>query len=416
MSSTFPQLPRSFYDETDALRRIRDAANAQRVAPDAVLGAILCRVAASVNPSIMLDLATPAGLNFITVLIGESGDGKTKANRVACRLLPKVCERDGLPIGSGEGLIEAYMETFTDPETKRKLKRQKHERACFYYDEGESLLRHRQRQDSTIESTLRSAWSGSAIGTTNADPERTRLLEDDSYTFALVMGLQPTFAAQFLRDDSAGTPQRFLFVSAVDAYMPDSVAPWKGVLDFKPRELTGPIHVDPEIIRIMDSNTVKRNKRIGVFDRLDSHRDLMTLKVAALLAILDGVDGVDLEHWHRAVLIYENSKNIRADLLNRADIAKRDQLDKRADEYSHTDARKEANRHDRDLARLVNVVGNYCQRYGVNTRARVLNAIATRDRGKISDAAIIDAAIKAGLIVETKPNHYGPRLASLKVS
>ena len=411
MSSTFPQLSQSFYDETPALRRIRDAANSRRVAPDAVLGAILCRVAASTSPSVLLDIPTRSGLNFITALIGESGDGKSKANRVACELLPDVCELDGLPIGSGEGLIDVYMETFIDPETKQKTKRQGHECAYFYFDEGEMLLRHRQRQDTTIEQTLRSAWSGSTIGTTNADAQNRRLLKNDSYRFALVMGLQPTYAAQLLLDDSGGTPQRFLFVSAVDAYMPESVTSWKGPLDFKPRELTEPIHVDREIIRLIDSNVVKRHKRIIVPDPLDTHRDLMTLKVAALLAVLDGVASVDLERFNRAVIVYDNSRTLRLDLLDRAKIDKRARLDERADEYSIQDARKEENKRDRELARIINVVGNYCQKHGETVKGKLLNALG-RDRRTFPDDEVLDKAIKAGLIIETKPNYYGPRRAS----
>ena len=411
MSSTFPQLSQSFYDETPALRRIRDAANSRRVAPDAVLGAILCRVAASTSPSVLLDIPTRSGLNFITALIGESGDGKSKANRVACELLPDVCELDGLPIGSGEGLIDVYMETFTDPETKQKTKRQGHECAYFYFDEGEMLLRHRQRQDTTIEQTLRSAWSGSTIGTTNADAQNRRLLKNDSYRFALVMGLQPTYAAQLLLDDSGGTPQRFLFVSAVDAYMPDSVASWRGVLDFKPRELTGLIPVDREIIRLMDSNVVKRHKRIIVPDPLDTHRDLMTLKVAALLAILDGVEGVDLERFNRAVIVYDNSRTLRLDLLDRAKIDKRTRLDERADDNSTQDARREENRRDRDIARLVDQIGKMLVNNGPLPLPQIKNRLG-RDRDKFPIEDLIDAAIRANLIVRLENNRYGPRRAS----
>jgi len=368
-------------------------------------------VASSTPPSVLLDLPTPSGLNFITALIGESGDGKSKANRVACELLPNVCELDGLPIGSGEGLVDVYLETFIDPDSKRKLKRQKYESAYFYFDEGEILLRHRQRQDSTIEQNLRSAWSGGTIGTTNADSEKRRLLTNDSYRLALVMGLQPTYAAQLLLDDSGGTPQRFLFVSAIDAYMPDSVASWNGTLDFKPRKGTERIPVDREIIRQMDSNVVKRHRRIIVPDPLDTHRDLMTLKVAAFLAILDGAEGVDLEQWNRAVLVNDNSRNIRVDLLSRAQIDKRDRLDKRVDEYAYADAKKEENRRDRDLARLVDGIGRMLVNNGPLTMPIIKSRLG-RDRDKFPIEDLIDAAIKANRIVRLENNKYGSRQTS----
>ena len=94
MSAQFPQLATAWYDESLARRHIRDAAHARRVAPDALLGAVLARTAASIPPNVMLDLPLRSGLNFFTALIGESGDGKSKANRVACELLPDVCEND----------------------------------------------------------------------------------------------------------------------------------------------------------------------------------------------------------------------------------------------------------------------------------------------------------------------------------
>lgn len=415
MSAAFPQLPPDFYDESDALTRIRDAANARRVAPDAVLGAILCRVAASINPSIMLDLPTPSGLNFITALIGEAGDGKSKANRVACDLLPKVCELDELPIGSGEGLVDVYMESVDEVvegrSKPRRVKRQAHECAYFYFDEGEMLLRHRNRQDSTIEQNIRNAWTGGPIGTTNADPEKRRLLANNSYRFALVMGLQPIYAAELIAENAGGTPQRFLFMSAVDANMPDYCPSWRGPLILKPRELVGPIPVDREIVRLIDSIVVKRHRRIIIPDPLDTHRELLTLRVAALLAILDGVEGVDLERWNRAIIVYENSKNVRVELQSRAQIERRDRLDERADEYSYTDARKEANRQERDFVRLVDGIGRMLVNNGPLPLPQIKSRLG-RDRDKFPIEDLIDAAIEARLIIHLEKKTYGPRQAS----
>lgn len=412
MSATFPQLATAWYDESLARRHIRDAAHARRVAPDALLGAVLARTAASIPPNVMLDLPLRSGLNFFTALIGESGDGKSKANRVACELLPDVCENDELPIGSGEGLIDVYMELvdeITDGSSKpRRVKRQRHDRAYFYFDEGEILLRHKKRQDTTIEQNLRTAWVGGPIGTTNADSEKRRRLEANSYRLALTMGLQPMYAGQLLVDHEGGTPQRFLYVSAVDAYMPETRLTWRGTLDL-PTGYPLLISVDPQIIRLIDENTVRHNRGTKRRDQLDTHADLMTVKMAALIAHLDGVHHVSLDYWNSANLVYDNSRQLRQTLQQRAKIEKRAHLDERLTDKTYADEVTEAARQKRDLHRIIAVMGRAVIKRGPLPEPMLLSALG-RDRHKIPDDELIEAAVREGLIVKVndKPIEYGP--------
>jgi hypothetical protein len=73
----FPQLPASFYDSTPYLRHIRQAAHYYRVAPDAVLVATLCRIAAATPPTTYIDTPEPTPLNLIGALIAAPGNGKS---------------------------------------------------------------------------------------------------------------------------------------------------------------------------------------------------------------------------------------------------------------------------------------------------------------------------------------------------
>lgn len=412
MSRIFPQLPRRFYDESPTLRHVRDAANARRVAPDAVLVAVLARVAASTPSSVTIDLPMPTGLNFIGAIIGEAGDGKSKANRSACDLLPDIgTPLDDLPVGSGEGLIDVYMENVTvagDGGGSRKEKRQVHDSAYFYYDEGELLLKLGKKDNgSIILQTLRSAWSGSTIGTTNANPDLRRILRAGSYRFALTVGFQPVYAAELLNDHCGGTPQRFLFASAVDGNMPTVAPPWPGLLTIERVTMATRIHVDPLVVRLMDDNIVARHHRRRIPNVLETHRDLITVRVAALLSIMDNCPGVSLDYWNRAVLIADNSCRLVEDLNERAQILRRESLDSKIADRAYTENSLEENRRDRDLRRMVGVLGNAIDKRGEMSRGQLLNLLG-RDRHKIPDDDLIVATLTAGRLIEVKPNRFGP--------
>jgi hypothetical protein len=106
----FPQLPSSFYDQSDFLRHVRQAAHSLRVAPDAVLGATLARIATATPPTTYIDTPEPTTLNLIVGLIAPSGDGKSRAQSTARRLLPDLGlgVNDSLPLGTGEGFVDSY--------------------------------------------------------------------------------------------------------------------------------------------------------------------------------------------------------------------------------------------------------------------------------------------------------------------
>ena len=335
-------LPQSFWESRPRLRHIRQAAHNRGRSADAVLGNILARVAAYTPHSFVLPaiVGDYASLNMIVGIVGPSGTGKSTAISLAQRIVqPKhrtpLGRLDNAPLGSGEGTIEAYFEMVTeegDDGKKRTEKQQTAFSALFVSDEIDQLAQQAGRSGATLMPTLRSAWSGGLLGQTNATGERNRRLNGHCYRFALVVGVQPEKAAGLLDDAAGGTPQRFAWFNATDATIPepDDRPDWPGeiawsnphVIDHLETTLlagrrAGVIDVAPEIAKEIAWNdhqrqVGERNTGIG-----DSHRDLIRVKIAALLALLEERTNIDADDWELAEQVTDVSANIMASMTAR---------------------------------------------------------------------------------------------------
>jgi hypothetical protein len=366
-------MPESFWQSRPVLAHIRDAARAASTSPDAVLGDVLARLASMVSPELRFHtgIGTPASLNLITALVGSSGTGKSSANDVARELLPAPALlhqqddfRDGLPLGSGEGLVEAYMgfrqqetgEVYKsgsrngEPKTEQ-VRVQVRQRVFFYQDEGAGLSKMLERAGATIGTILRSAWGGGLVGQANARTETTRVLHPGTYSLGLVIGYQLGAAQALLSPENVdgGTPQRFLFVSAVDPDAPDDAPEHPGPLDTeamlcqptgddqlaaapggKPR--TGVI-LFPEPVR-----AELRSRRLAGLrgerddeNPLDAQGPVLRGKVAALLALLDGRGQVTEEDWRLSAVVWETSRAIRDRLVEHGREERQREADARDD-------------------------------------------------------------------------------------
>lgn len=334
---TFPYLPLSFYDRSDALRRIRKAAFARMVAPDALLAVSLCRVAASVPPGITLPAPFPGTVDFVAAIVGAPGTGKSLTFDAASDLIPDVGTLlDGVPIGSGEGIAAAYV---GKPDTETNTNPIVNTSALFYVDEGESLLNVARREGSTTMATIRSAWAGRDIGAMNATVERRRVVKAKTYRFAMAVGLQPTFAATLLDGAKAGDPQRFLFASVTNPELDDAthVFPEPIALGLTGTKSVGKFTVDPVIVQSIRARRLRVSRGVEKPDPLDTHNGLLTMKTAALLSILEGDDdlAVSVDLWNAATMIVENSRNVRTYLADLARVDREEQLTERAKNDAH---------------------------------------------------------------------------------
>ncbi len=343
-----PYLPDRFWTTRERLALIRQAARYHQVGPDIVLLAILCRLSAMVSHQLHFDLGRGRGcLNLFGGAVGGTGLGKTLANHVAQDLLLRPhylsvgdqADRrrflDGIGVGTGEGLVEAFMgmvevetgEIHTrttkttragDPKTERVRAQVRHN-AYFFLDEGETLAKLMERSGATIGPVLRSAWVGTALGQQLADGERTRFIERFTYSLGMVVGYQPETVQSLLADGAAGTPQRFLWMSGYDLELPDGdfdeVKPFRLPIEHPDGSPITGLITGPEWLRVELRAARGRHLRAeAVVDPLDSHETIMRCKLAALLALVDERMRVNEEDWALASLLWDTSCAIRDQL------------------------------------------------------------------------------------------------------
>jgi hypothetical protein len=309
-------LPRAFWDARPELSAIRQAAWARRTPADSVLGAVLARTAWLVDPAVTLPsiIGARGTLDLCVALIGRSGAGKSASLDVAADMLPHRARPGYVSrgLGSGEGLIDAYLGKvdIVDAEGKKRVeRRQVNRHGLFTLDEGAAFRELGSRQGSTLWPTIRSAWSGSQLGQANANEDRNRHLDARSYRFAMVAGFQPEYAAAMLADLAGGTPQRFLWLSALDPDLPDDPPDWPelGEPEFAIQNMT----VDRQIEAEVAARHLARSRGYSTEAPIDSHRDLLRLKVAGLLTLIDGRVDVGGEDWHLAGIILNVSDAVR---------------------------------------------------------------------------------------------------------
>ena len=386
-----PTLSPEFYAYSPALEKIREEAQALRCPPDAVLGAVLCRLAALVPVSTTVNGDSP---NYFVALVGGSGSGKTTSVGVARKLIPEIgTDLDGLPVSSGEGLVQAYLR---QEKVDGKLEqRQVHTAGFFYVDEGQQLLAQSERQGSTTLSTLRLMWAGEVAGTTGARAETTRRLQAGSYRVSLLVGLQPDFASTLLADDHAGTPQRFLWLACRDPEPPDNPGRPKGALPM-PHTISGQIRLSQTVERTIDSVRLEVLRNGGHNDPLASQESVLRLRTGYLLALLNGrPEELDGEDWLAGLELVEHSRKVAHALKQMAQQKRRERhLEADAEIVERIQNRNEMKR-EKDLDRIARNVSEKVQdgpRRGPDLR----RDIAYRDRELFDDA--VHHACKVGLL------------------
>lgn len=292
-------LPDDFWTARPSLAHIRQAAHARSRSADAVLVHTLGRVAALIHPTVRLPAIVGgiASLNYLGAVVGASGTGKSSAGLVARNLVP-IDRKDvvaDIPLGSGEGLVEMYFEKIAEPGPDGKtriVKRHTKSAVHLTVDEGQVIGEMGNRKGSVLLPILRTAWSGDTLGQTNASEDTRRQLAAHSYRLAVVAGFQPEHAGPLIADAAGGTPQRFLFAVATDPNLTADRPAWPGTLELPTAIDHGrhgvDIDVHPDIARRIIDRDLAVNRGDITIDPLDAHRELLTLKVAAILAWIDG--------------------------------------------------------------------------------------------------------------------------------
>lgn len=318
-------LPEAFW-QTPALGAIRRWAVRALVAPEAVAVAVLLEVLAHISPRVILPaiIGGPVSLNLYANLIAPSGIGKSSSAATARRFL-SVQSPDVIPkraqLGTGQGIVEAYLKSLG----RGKGKIQAEDSVLFTMDEGAALHQLAGTKDSVLLPTLRAAWNGAELGQANAGEDTRRHLDGHSYRLGLLVNFTPAAATRLLGGVDYGTPQRWLWIRAqpfgVEA--PPLVGPTLPQLKWKPPPDPGSSHrqeilLPPEVIDEIRTEHFERCNG-KAFDPFDSHSNLLRLKVAAALLLLDDTREeryrLELGDWERAGLVIEHSNAVRAALL-----------------------------------------------------------------------------------------------------
>jgi hypothetical protein len=429
-------LPEEFWSARDSFKHIRQAAHAQARSGDVVLYTVLARLSGMIDHRIKMrtGIMGRGSLNLYAALVGAPGAGKSSGASGARALMPAANAdfRDGIPIGSGEGIAEIFMGTVdegtgefhkagplkNDP-IMIKVRKQVRHNAYFYVDEGERLTQLSGRQGSTLSETLRSAAMGETLGQTNATEDRNRYVAPGSYSLGLVISYQPTTVTQLLADGHTGTPQRFFWVWAEDPSIPFNAPEDPGPLTTNPLVEKADCDIDiqfPASIRDQIRNErVRRAQGELEVPELDGHHLFMTSKMAALLALLEGRFEVDETDWKLAEMAWGSSCAVRDSLVRRAKREAEAAKDREAKERIHLEV--SAHRAKQSLGmnemRVAGAVARYVADAGPGGLKfnGIKMKMASRDRHLIEEA--INLALAAGWVVEDGDRYcVGPEYAS----
>ncbi len=333
-----PTLPDELWDARRVLGHVRTAARARLVAPDALLGATLARVCVSVDWRIVLPpiVGRQGSLNLSVALAGRSGTGKGSVADESAALLGRRAvsvehPAGEAPAGSGEGIIKSFFDLVADPDSDKKNPPKVWQLArramLLRIDEGELLRALGQRSGQTTDQVLRQAWSGEALGGSYVGESGQRSLDAHGYRLAVLLAVQPE-VGQFLLDGAAGgTPQRLLWLAGgADPGAPNNPPEHPGRLaldlpsfatlahrvteDYRGHRLAT-MGVHGEIAAELRAAQLAVLRGTVEVDPLDTHAGLGRLKVAGLLALLDGRADIDVEDWKLAGLVADTSRAVR---------------------------------------------------------------------------------------------------------
>lgn len=305
----------AFWAARPLLTHVFNFARARRVSPWALLGVELARAVATMPPAVVLPpiVAGYGSLNLFVGIVGPSGAGKGGAERTAVEAITMPYTTTAT-VGSGEGLLHTYVKRKRDGSQDTITSN-----AMFSVPEVDTLAAVAARQGATLLPELRRAWSGEALGFAYADPTKRLRLEPHAYRLAMLVGIQPGRARVLLGDVDGGTPQRFLWMPAVDRFAPDDVPALPTPLRWNPpdvRKMTrtpygelGLIEVCDLACKIIDAAATARLRSEA--DALDGHLLYAQLKVAAGLAVLDGRLVVGDDDWWLAETIMRVSTRTR---------------------------------------------------------------------------------------------------------
>lgn len=350
-------LPESFWDSHSTLTYLREYAYSRRLRPESVLGSVLAYVNARIPAEYVLPdfIASLGSLNLVVVTYGRSGLGKSGSAAAAERITGtrrEVWEGEQAlpntlmvtPLGSGEGLAQAWFEwvteTITNEETGKTSKRTRltrvRDNVLVLDPEGSGLRDQMKRAGATLSAVLLKMFSGEELAfayskRAGQGSASNVSMRPHSYRAAVLLGIQPDNVGAFLDLTGSGWPQRILWFTCEGTLPRERVPSPDGSLHWQtpPRGFsTRPVGwmdwdepVAIEVSETVMDHLVERADayRAQTGDDLDSHGGMVRLKTAATLHALlypDLPPAVTEETWALAEIVATASEEVRDEARN----------------------------------------------------------------------------------------------------
>jgi len=403
------QAEAAFWSQRPILTHVQQFAAVRRANPYAVLGAVQRRAIALVPPWAQLPaiVGHNASVNLFTASVGKSGQGKDIANGVAAAavrfLNPDRIVLDDPPspsIGSGEGLARFFVGHGNGDELA-------HVAANIEVNEVGTMAALAERKGGTLVGELLKAFTGQALGFTNAQRATTTHVAAHTYRLCMGISAQPENASFFLDREKDGLPQRFLWLPVVNPYArppgsepPEDLLPAEVVIPAFPTVITG----TPYLIGVPQSVRAAIEQfrylvEIGSdqVDPLDGHLMLLRLKVAFAMAVLDGRRDIAEDDWRIAGQLIEVSNRVRAEMRD----VVRDRQKRANSARAHAQAERQTIIDDRlseeRQQRVAGAIQRKLQRVGQATRRELLKSCTLAIRGDFDP--VFDALLDSGVIV-----------------
>lgn len=322
---TVADIGAEFWPSKPVLGHIRTSAYARLASPWATLGEVLARMLTMVPPRVQLPptIGGNGSLNLFIAQVAVSGVGKGAAARTASEAIEYGQPVRVVPIGSGEGMVDAFATTDSKGEQTWHTYA-----ATVTIPEVDHLAAEMGRTSSTIGIYLRQGFMGESLGGSYRTKTSRAFLPDHSYRLTLTVGVQPGRAGALLAESAGGTPQRFVWLPATDPMCPDVLPDMPKVRSWRPPADVARIPFggdgEPVVLPVCQEakDTIiadqRARQREQVIDPLETHSNFVRLKVAAALSLLcydERTDGplpeVTAEYWNLAGLVMEVSSITR---------------------------------------------------------------------------------------------------------
>lgn len=299
--------------------------------PWAFVGAALAWTAATIAPEVTVDMGKgPVSLNTFCMLVGPPSSGKS----LAFNAVEEAHDWGLIPtgVGTGEGVARAFVRrvTGTDEITKQKVNRvEQHSfRAILFEDEWGRMVSVSKSRGGTIDAVLRTAWMSGHLGQANRSDETTLPVRKHSYRLAIVAGSQIEPAMDILSNDATGlgTSQRWLLFQARKAEQVEGLA----AKPFPAWPLPERFTRDSALMRtsILGDAEVRFKFNEYQAEEYDNpgreHQALRTIKIAALVALLEGRTEIEGDDWNLALRIDAHSTRMKNRLMEDAAAAQRE--------------------------------------------------------------------------------------------